>query len=140
MLILLNFVYFLKSFISQKLFRFLFFVLPLFFFCFCFLTGLFVLGCWVYPTLGIKELTFEVSFTPQAIQFSFEVFFALASKLASFDINSLFTNIPLDETIEIILNQLFYNNTHFQNFTREQFKELLNLTVKNCHFIFNGKF
>ena len=39
--------------------------------------------------------------------------------MASFDIKSLFTNIPLDETIDIITNRLFRNTTHFHNFSRE---------------------
>ena len=60
--------------------------------------------------------------------------------MASFDISSLFTNTTLNETIEIVTNKPFHNNTHFQNFNREQFKELLNLTVKCCHFIFNENF
>ena len=42
--------------------------------------------------------------------------------------------------IEIVTDKLFHNNTHFQNFNREQFKELLNLTVKHCHFILKGNF
>ena len=38
--------------------------------------------------------------------------------MASFDIKSLFNNIPLDETIEIITNHLFNNANHFHNFAR----------------------
>ena len=58
--------------------------------------------------------------------------------MASFDVTSLFTNIPLDETIEIIAGQLF--SEIFHGFSRVEFVKLLNLAVKNCHFIFNGKF
>ena len=60
--------------------------------------------------------------------------------MASFDVTSLFTNIPLDETIKIIANQLFSNSNNFEGFSRDEFVKLLNLAVKNCHFIFNGKF
>ena len=60
--------------------------------------------------------------------------------MASFDVTSLFTNIPLDETIEIIAQQLFHNSKIFHGFSRAEFIKLLNLAVKNCHFIFNGKF
>ena len=35
--------------------------------------------------------------------------------MASFDI-SLFTNVPLDETIDIIIYRLFRNSTHFLGF------------------------
>jgi hypothetical protein len=57
--------------------------------------------------------------------------------MASFDVTSLFTNIPLDETIEIIADRLFSNAIRF-HLTRSEFKQLLNCAVKNCHFLFNG--
>ena len=60
--------------------------------------------------------------------------------MASFDVTSLFTNIPLDETIKIIADQLFSNSNNFEGFSRDEFVKLFNLAVKNCHFIFNGKF
>ncbi len=56
----------------------------------------------------------------------------------SFHVTSLFTNIPLDETIEIIADHLFSNAIHFYDLTRSEFKQLLNCAVKNCHFLFNG--
>ena len=60
--------------------------------------------------------------------------------LASFDVTSLFTNIPLDETISICLNQLFVNDDdEFNKFSRSQFKSLLELSVKESAFIFNDK-
>ena len=54
--------------------------------------------------------------------------------MASFDIKSLFTNIPLDETIDIIVTKLFSNSTHFHGFNSDDFTKLLQLSVKNCHF------
>ena len=59
--------------------------------------------------------------------------------MASFDVMSLFTNIPLDKTIKIIADQLFSNSNNFEGFSRDEFVKLLNLAIKNCHFIFNGK-
>ena len=58
--------------------------------------------------------------------------------MASFDIKSLFTNIPLDETIDIIVNQCF-SIYRFYGFTQQQFTNLLTMTVKNCHFLFDCK-
>ena len=46
----------------------------------------------------------------------------------------------MDETIKIIADQLFSNSNNFEGFSRDEFVKLLNLAVKNCHFIFNGKF
>ena len=58
--------------------------------------------------------------------------------MASFDITSLLTNIPVDETIDIVINHLVLNTTHYHGFSREQFKKLLHFSVKECHFLFNG--
>ena len=55
--------------------------------------------------------------------------------MASFDVTSLFTNIPVDETVEIISDQIFANCMYFEGFDRS----LLSLAVKNCHFTFNGR-
>ncbi|XP_046860954.1 uncharacterized protein LOC124454192 [Xenia sp. Carnegie-2017] len=59
--------------------------------------------------------------------------------LASFDVLSLFTNIPVDETIHIISKSIFNNHQYFNGLTATEFEKLLSLAVKNCHFIFNGK-
>ena len=58
--------------------------------------------------------------------------------MASFDVTSLFTNIPLDETIDIISNCIFANAVRFHGLTRCEFRKLLRFAVKNCHFLFNG--
>ena len=59
--------------------------------------------------------------------------------MASFDVVSLFTQIPLDETIEIVCDSLFKDNKNFKKFTKPQFKELLNFAVKDSPFFFNEK-
>ena len=58
--------------------------------------------------------------------------------MASLDIDSLFTDIPLDETIDICFNQLFQNTNIFEVFTKTKLKQLLRSTVKESYFIFNG--
>ena len=58
--------------------------------------------------------------------------------MASFDVTSLFTNIPLDETIDIISNCVFANAVRFHGLTRCEFRKLLCFAVKNCHFLSNG--
>ena len=60
--------------------------------------------------------------------------------MASFDVTSLFTNIPLDETIDIISDQLYSTPIFYHGFSKTEFVQLLNLAVKNCHFIFDGKY
>ena len=59
--------------------------------------------------------------------------------MASFDIQSLFTNIPLTETIEIITNHFFENQTKFLGYTKSLFTRLLMLAIKDSPFLFNDK-
>ena len=62
--------------------------------------------------------------------------------MASFDIENLYTNIPLSETIDICLAQLYKDNATaaIYGLTRDNFKTLLELSVKHCFFMFDGKF
>ena len=58
--------------------------------------------------------------------------------MVSFDIKSLYTNIPLSETINIILNLAFDNNTSvFHRFSKNLFKKFLELTLLDNYFLFN---
>ena len=60
--------------------------------------------------------------------------------MASFDIKSLFTNIPLDEAINIATESLFpQNNISLLGLTSEVFRKLLQFAVKNVLFIFNNQ-
>ena len=56
----------------------------------------------------------------------------------SFDVDSLFTNIPLQETIEICTNELFKECETVEGLIKTEFKELLSLATKDSHFIFDG--
>ena len=62
--------------------------------------------------------------------------------LVCYDATSLFTNVPLDETIQILadkaLNDDWFNTTHELNLFRDQLIELLNAATKNQLFQFNG--
>ena len=60
--------------------------------------------------------------------------------MASFDIDSLFTNVPLEETIDITVDKLFGKKKKYEGFSKEQFKKLLSLAVKNSFFLFNGNY
>ena len=54
------------------------------------------------------------------------------SYLVSLDIESLFTNVPTLETIEIILELAFKDNAKvFHNLTREELKKLLVIVLKS---------
>ena len=55
--------------------------------------------------------------------------------MVSFDVVSLFTNVPLEDRIKIILRTLYEN---LRNCNRE-ICQLLYLCTKNVHFTFNNK-
>ena len=57
--------------------------------------------------------------------------------LVSFDVKSLVTNVPLDQTIEIILNRVYKKNEISTDMTKSEMKELLNLCTKSVHFTFD---
>ena len=49
--------------------------------------------------------------------------------MASFDIESLFTNIPLQETIDSCVENLFQDRTQVDNLSKDSFRELLTRTM-----------
>ena len=54
--------------------------------------------------------------------------------MESLDVDSLFTNIPLDETISIILEKLSSENETAHNLNKDLFKCLLTLATKESYF------
>ena len=59
--------------------------------------------------------------------------------MGSLDVDSLFTNIPLEETIDICANTFFENMEKIEVLSKTEFKELLPLATKESYFIFNRK-
>ena len=61
--------------------------------------------------------------------------------MATLDIDSVFTNIPLNETVDICIDKLFQNPEALVNkIPRNDFCDLLNLAIKKSFFTFNSKF
>ena len=59
--------------------------------------------------------------------------------MVSFDVTSLFTNVPLDYTINIILDKIYQEKLINTKLKRQEFKQLLELCTKEMHFTFNGE-
>ena len=61
--------------------------------------------------------------------------------MVSFDVISLFTNIPVDYTIDLILDKLFDNDTDFvlKGIDKNNMRKLLKWTVQGGAFSFNGE-
>ena len=62
----------------------------------------------------------------------------LSDQMCSFDIKSLFTNVPLDETINICVNELYNSNLNPPMFPKEICQSLLYMAAKNVEFRFNN--
>ena len=59
--------------------------------------------------------------------------------MGSLDVDFLFTNIQLEETIDTCPNTLFENIERVEGLSKKEFKETLSLPTKESYFIFNGK-
>jgi hypothetical protein len=60
--------------------------------------------------------------------------------MCSLDVDSLFTNVPLEETIEIIIKQIFGRKKKLQGIWRTDFRDMLLLTTKGTVFYFNDAY
>ena len=50
------------------------------------------------------------------------------------DVDSLFTNIPLEETINICCDTLFKETDIYEGYSKSEFKTLLSLASKESYF------
>ena len=57
--------------------------------------------------------------------------------MGSLDVDPLFTNIPLDETINICTNAVYSEQDVTQGISKEEFRNLLSIATKESYFIFN---
>ena len=60
-------------------------------------------------------------------------------QIVSFDVKCLFTNVPLDRTIQLVLKRIYKNHELSTNINKQEVKEMLILCTKNVHFTFNEK-
>ena len=60
--------------------------------------------------------------------------------MASFDIGSPFTNIPLQESIDLCVENLFQDRTRVDNLSKDSFRELLTMTLPGSLVLFEQQF
>ena len=65
--------------------------------------------------------------------------FNLQNIIATLDVESLFTNILLEETINNMFIDLFLTTDKIHNFEREEIKQLLTFASFESFFIFDGE-
>ena len=60
-------------------------------------------------------------------------------KVISFDVKALFTNVPLDYTINMIIKRIYDNHEINTNISSKEMIDLLILCTKNMHFCLDGQ-
>ena len=60
--------------------------------------------------------------------------------MANLDVDSLFTNIPLEEIIDICVGNFYSDNENPPNIPKHNFRNLLNIATKETFFMFNNKY
>ena len=60
--------------------------------------------------------------------------------MTSLDVDSLFTNVLLDETIEICVNELFKSHQTVSDLNKQQVLNMLSLTTKVNIILFDQKY
>ena len=83
----------------------------------------------------LKEFSINEYTVKDSFSFSNEI--RNKSTMASFDIQSLFTNISLDETIDICLELLFNKKRKVKGMLKKHVIEILTHAVKSSKFTFN---
>ena len=79
-------------------------------------------------------------------EFTVKDFFAFAEEIVhqdsklfigSLDVDSLFTNIPLEDTINVCTNLLYNNEDVIEGINKSEFKNLLSHATQESYFIFH---
>ena len=60
--------------------------------------------------------------------------------MSSFDVESLFTEIPLQETIDLCVELLFNDKPNIEGFNITDFNELLTVTMSESLLLFDGEY
>ena len=92
--------------------------------------------CDLLPPLVPNDYSFKDTFS-----FVSQIKNANLSKkfLVSYDVTSLFTNIPLQETIDLSINLIFNHNPNLHITRKELKKKRFIFATSQTHFIFNSK-
>ena len=98
------------------------------------------------PSYKLAKLLFPKLSRVTSNEFTVKDSFAFAEEIVhedsklfmgSLDVDSFFTNIPLEETINICTNLLYNNEDVIEGINNSEFKNLLSLAIQELYLIFN---
>ena len=93
--------------------------------------------CRLLAPLGVSKYT--VKNTKEFVEKARSLKTPDGYQMISFDVVSLFTNVPLKQTIDIILKKVYDKKLIKTKIPRKKMEKLLNLCTQGTPFMFNGK-
>ena len=87
----------------------------------------------------LTRSTYTISSTTDFIKYTKNLKIGKDYEMVSFDVSNLFTNVPLDFTIDLILRKVYQKKMVKTKLKRAELKELLEMCTKEMHFTFDGK-
>ena len=91
-------------------------------------------GCEFDPCLGLRNNFLSIDLEDHSSTLDLNNTFII-----SFNVESPFTNIPLQETIDIAVNLIFNDSPNFP-VNRKDLKQLFLFATSQTHFLFHGLF
>ena len=85
----------------------------------------------------LNKSIYSVNSTKEFLKDLESISIADDEEMVSFDVVGLFTNVPLDHTIKIILDRIYNKKEIKTEIPEEDMKLLLEMCTKNVHFSFN---
>jgi hypothetical protein len=87
----------------------------------------------------LTKSEFTINSTKDFIMFTKNLEIGENQEMISFDVSNLFTNVPLEFTINLILEKVFKKKLIKTKLKKNELKELLEMCTKELHFTFNDK-
>ena len=87
----------------------------------------------------LTKSKYSISSTKEFIAYTKNLKVGENQEMVSFDVSNLFTNVPLDFTIDLVLKKVYSKKMIKTKLKREELKELLQVCTKEMHFTFDGK-
>ena len=87
----------------------------------------------------LTKSEYTIDSTKDFINFTKTLQIAEDHDMVSFDVSNLFTNVPLEFTINLILEKVYKKKLVKTKLKKPELKELLEVCTKELHFTFDGK-
>ena len=87
----------------------------------------------------LTKSKFTINSTKDFITFTKNLKIGKNEEMVSFDVSNLFTNVPLDFTINLILEKVYKKKMIKTKLKKNELKELLEMCTKELHFTFDDK-